>query len=269
LIKETLLVMKILYVEDEKLLRRAISHKIESAGYDVFQAADGIEALQAMKENIPDLVLCDDIMPNMTGSELLIEIRNSHPELAEVPFVILSSNSDRSHVLKGFKNGADGYLTKPVDIELMLAKIESMTRLKYRFEKTRNLEKANMYRELKHQSNPEGEFSVLFDNLLERLEREYEGCLKLKETAKKMKAELMVEKELNEGLIDKLNNMESVIDVSLSQLLKIRAKVEETKKYMKSETTYSETLWDQLEEIGRTTEATIIPVAKIAGFRPY
>lgn len=259
--------LKILYVEDNGLMRRAISHKIQNAGYDVMQAGDGIEALAAMKETIPDLVLCDEIMPNMTGSELLAEIRNNHAELDEVPFVIMTAKSERSNLLKGLELGADDYLVKPVDLELLMVKIKSMARLKSRFEKAKNVAVAEIYESLKEQENPDDKFSALFDNLLERLENEYQECLMLKESAQKMKVELLAEKEINKELLARVNDMEGVIDNSLSRLLDIREKVQETKDNLIKETVSSEDLYTQLEEIDQSVKATIIPVANLASFR--
>lgn len=256
--------MKVLYVEDDTLMRNAIAHKIEHAGYEVSLAGDGIDALQVIYENLPDLILCDDVMPNMTGSELLAEIRNNHPQLAEIPFIILSGNSNRSQFFKGLENGADDYLIKPVDIGLMLAKINAMMRLKIRFEKIKNLEIADLHNEIKKQNNPEEQFSVLFDNLLERLEHEYEECQKLKKSAARMKVELMSEKELNMKLITKLNTIEGAINLSLSRLLGIRQKVKETKECLAAAKTDTQSLRNNLEEIGQSVEATIIPVASLA-----
>lgn len=259
--------MKILYIEDDIHLRRAISRKIEKAGYDVSQAGDGLEALAAMKDDIPDLALCDDQMPNMTGRELLREIRSNHPELAEVPFVLMSARSRRCHILSGLELGADDYLIKPVDIDLMLARIKSLTRLKSRFEQSKSREISKIYKELKRYNNQNDDFTALFDNLLQRLEHEYEECVRLKEQAVAMKAELLAEKDLNRELLARLNGMENTIDASMSRMRTIRRKVEETRKTMAGNTALSETLWKQLGDIGRSVEATIIPVEKFASFR--
>jgi len=119
---------KILCIEDEPDLREAIAEELEDADYIVCQAGDGVQGLKMILSETPDLVLCDITMPNKNGHQLLRDIREKYPVFAEMPFVFLSALADREHVLAGLKNGADGYLTKPVDFETMLATVEASLR---------------------------------------------------------------------------------------------------------------------------------------------
>ena len=119
---------KILCIEDEPDLREAVAEELEDAGYDVSQAGDGMEGLKKILACEPDLVLCDITMPKKDGHQLLKQIREKYPVFAEMPFIFLSALADRDHVLAGLKNGADGYLTKPVDFEILLTTIEASLR---------------------------------------------------------------------------------------------------------------------------------------------
>ncbi len=104
---------------------------MKDAGYDVVEAANGREGLDAIVSRVPDLVLCDGNMPVMTGYEVLSVLRDQHPDLAGIPFIFLSAKSDRKDIVAGMQLGADDYVTKPVDIEMLLLTIAA------RLERTR------------------------------------------------------------------------------------------------------------------------------------
>ncbi len=129
----------ILCIEDVSELRHDIVEELEEAGYDVLQAGDGEEGLEMIIEHKPDLVLCDITMPRMDGLQLLKEIRNNYPLYAEMPIILLSALADRERVLDGLKQGADAYLTKPIDFEDLLIRVETslrqMERIKHKDEK--------------------------------------------------------------------------------------------------------------------------------------
>jgi DNA-binding NarL/FixJ family response regulator len=88
-------------------------------GYEVEVAEDGMSGLARVMERRPDLVLCDVLMPRMSGFELLDRLKASGPALAGLPFVFLTAMSDRENELAGRRLGADDYLTKPVDFEML------------------------------------------------------------------------------------------------------------------------------------------------------
>src|SRR3546814_8615026 len=115
----------ILCVEDEEDLRRDIVEELREAGYLTIEAENGKVALQAIIARRPDLVLCDVTMPVMGGHALLEELRTNHPDKYDLPFLFLSALADRDSLVKGRKLGADDYLTKPVDYELLLAAVHS------------------------------------------------------------------------------------------------------------------------------------------------
>lgn len=117
--------LKILCIDDEAEIRRDIAEELQDAGYLTIEAADGNEGLAAITRQNPDLVVCDITMPVMTGHELLRKLREEHPEQADLPFIFLSALAERKHIVEGKKLGADDYMTKPVDFELLLATVES------------------------------------------------------------------------------------------------------------------------------------------------
>lgn len=115
----------VLYIEDEPDLREDVAEELEDTGMRVIQASDGEEALQVLDNLRPDLILCDITMPGMSGYELLQIVRQTRPELAEIPFVFLTAQTDPRQVIDGKRAGADDYLIKPIDFDLMLATIQA------------------------------------------------------------------------------------------------------------------------------------------------
>ncbi len=118
----------ILVVEDEEALRRDIVEELQEAGYRAVAARDGAMALDLMGAITPDLVLCDITMPGLDGYDVLRSLRGQRPELALTPFVFLTALSEPRDVVEGKVLGADDYLVKPVDYDLMLATIGARLR---------------------------------------------------------------------------------------------------------------------------------------------
>ncbi|PVA12005.1 two-component system response regulator [Pelagivirga sediminicola] len=118
----------ILVVEDEPALRRDIVEELQEAGYRILAAADGQEAQDLLAGITPDLVLCDITMPKLDGYGLLSTLRGERPDLAETPFVFLTAMSEPRDVIEGKLQGADDYLVKPVDYDLLLATVDARLR---------------------------------------------------------------------------------------------------------------------------------------------
>lgn len=128
---------KVLCVEDEPRIRESIVAELIDAGYETVEASNGEEGIDAILEHDPDLVLCDITMPQKDGYELLTELREKHPQKSNIPFVFLSARANREHIIAGKRLGADDYLTKPIDFEVLLATVESRLRQVYRMEELR------------------------------------------------------------------------------------------------------------------------------------
>ena len=139
---------KILCVEDEPHLREDLSEMLDRSGYKTLVAEDGVQGLDMILEHHPNLVISDITMPRMDGYELVNEVRKKHPELAAMPFIFLSALTDRQDILEGVRSGADDYLTKPIDFEILLAKVRASLRLASRVLENKNEEMVKLYRTL-------------------------------------------------------------------------------------------------------------------------
>lgn len=120
---------KILIIEDNTDIRENVVEILELSGYRVFDAPDGKVGVQMALQHVPDIILCDIMMPEMDGYEVIEEL-NKHAETSATPFIFLTAKAERPDVRKGMELGADDYLTKPFDDTELLAAIES--RLKKR-----------------------------------------------------------------------------------------------------------------------------------------
>ncbi len=110
---------KILCIEDDRETAALIAEELVDRGYDVTVARDGREGLAAILRIMPDLVLSDISMPAMSGFELLESLVALAPRFSKMPFVFLTALTDRDNELKGRQLGADDYVTKPIDFELL------------------------------------------------------------------------------------------------------------------------------------------------------
>jgi|SRR3989344_6672071 len=102
---------KILIIEDDKFLRELIAQKLVKSGYDVLSSIDGEDGLKKIKEDRPDLVLLDLILPNIDGFEVLSQIKGD-PKINAVPVIIFSNLGQKEDTEKGLKLGAADYLIK-------------------------------------------------------------------------------------------------------------------------------------------------------------
>ena len=104
----------LLLVDDSVSVRKVVAKMLVRAGYRVSTAADGIEALELMREGTFDAVLSDLEMPRMNGYELIEEVRRKSA-LAELPILVMTTRAGEKHMRLAFELGATDYLTKPVD----------------------------------------------------------------------------------------------------------------------------------------------------------
>ena len=116
--------MKILVVDDEALLVKGIRFNLQNEGYEVISGSDGLEAIQAVQEQHPDLVVLDVMMPNMDGLTACAKIR----EFSDVPIIMLTAKVEDMDKLMGFEHGADDYLTKPFNVLELKARIRALLR---------------------------------------------------------------------------------------------------------------------------------------------
>ena len=116
--------MKILVVDDEVLLVKGIRFNLMNEGYEVITGSNGLEAVQQVREQNPDLVVLDVMMPEMDGLTACGKIR----EFSDVPIIMLTAKTDDMDKLLGFDHGVDDYLTKPFNILELKARIRALLR---------------------------------------------------------------------------------------------------------------------------------------------
>lgn len=116
--------MRVLVVDDEKLLVKGIKFNLENDGYEVLTGSDGQQALDIASSQPVDLIILDVMMPNMDGLEACQRIR----EFSDVPIIMLTAKADDMDKLMGFEHGADDYLTKPFNILELKARVRALLR---------------------------------------------------------------------------------------------------------------------------------------------
>jgi DNA-binding NarL/FixJ family response regulator len=115
---------KILIVEDEPQMRRNMQLILEREGFAVVVAAHGGEGIVLAKRELPDLVLCDVMMPEVDGYGVLGALR-AERATATIPFIFLTAKGEATDIRSGMNLGADDYLTKPVSVDDLLAAIQA------------------------------------------------------------------------------------------------------------------------------------------------
>jgi DNA-binding NarL/FixJ family response regulator len=116
---------KILCIEDDRETAALIAEELVDRGFEVTVAHDGREGLAAILKTMPDLVLSDISMPVMSGFELLERLVALAPRFSRMPFVFLTALTDRDNELKGRQLGADDYVTKPIDFDMLATIIDA------------------------------------------------------------------------------------------------------------------------------------------------
>lgn len=120
--------IKVLCVEDEREIRENIAEILRDEGFEVFEAENGRLGFESFMENKPDLVVSDIMMPEVDGYGLLKMIRETKdPKSNLVPFIFLTALGQKDNVVKGVNLSANDYLVKPIDFDLMIAKITEKT----------------------------------------------------------------------------------------------------------------------------------------------
>jgi len=116
---------KLVCVEDDRVTARILCEEMQERGFDIVCAYDGQEGLATILRERPDLVLSDISMPLLSGFELLEKLAAMTPALARLPFIFLTALADRDNQLKGRRLGADDYVVKPIDFDLLEATIRT------------------------------------------------------------------------------------------------------------------------------------------------
>src|SRR6267378_1379653 len=120
---------RILVVDDSPANVEILQMRLQAQGYEIKTAADGEEALTAVREHQPDLILLDVMMPKLDGIEVCRRLR-ADPGVPFVPIILVTAKSDTKDVVAGLDAGGDEYLTKPVDQAALVGRVKSMLRIK-------------------------------------------------------------------------------------------------------------------------------------------
>jgi DNA-binding response OmpR family regulator len=115
----------ILVVDDDPVIQKLLAVNFEMEGYRVVTAGDGVEGLERVASDHPDLVLLDVMMPRMDGLEVARRLK-SDPVTAAIPILLLSAKAQSADVLGGLDAGADDYVTKPFDPLELLEKVAAL-----------------------------------------------------------------------------------------------------------------------------------------------
>ncbi len=114
---------KILVVDDERHIVRLVQVNLDRAGYEVLVAYDGIEALEKVSEDKPDMVILDVMMPRMDGLEVLKKLQ-ADEDTKDIPVIMLTAKAQDADIFKGWSSGVSSYLTKPFNPRELLTFVE-------------------------------------------------------------------------------------------------------------------------------------------------
>lgn len=151
--------MRILLIEDEKELARALAQMLIKDGYDVDAVHDGADGLSFASSGMYDIILLDVIMPKMNGFEVLCEIRRRK---LDTPVIMLTALADESNKIQGLDNGADDYVSKPFSFPELSARIRAVLRRRGKLVSDNKLEYAEASLDLTtyELSTPYGKISL-------------------------------------------------------------------------------------------------------------
>ena len=116
---------EILVADDDPILVEILKFRLEGAGHSVTVASNGEDALAAVREKRPDLIVLDSMMPVLSGPEVLAELK-SDAELSSIPVVMLTARDGEADVIAGLEGGAAEYLTKPFIPQELLVRIAGL-----------------------------------------------------------------------------------------------------------------------------------------------
>ena len=118
---------RVLVVEDEPAQLEILAYNLESEGFLVSRARDGEEALLLIREDVPDVIVVDWMMPHLSGIEVCRRLK-SNPETRSIPVIILSARSEDEDKVRGLEIGADDYVVKPYSVVELMARVRTQLR---------------------------------------------------------------------------------------------------------------------------------------------
>jgi DNA-binding response OmpR family regulator len=116
---------RILIVDDEEVIRKFLRIHLTKLGYEVTEAEDGEKAIEKIGGEKFDLIICDVMMPNKNGWEVVKEVKST-PDLSNIPIILLTAKNDDADMFKGYGLGANYYMTKPFTKDQLLYGLKLM-----------------------------------------------------------------------------------------------------------------------------------------------
>lgn len=127
--------MKVLIVEDDEEIRGLIEYFLKKESYDTFSTGNGIEAIKIVKEQSPDLIILDLMLPGLDGINICNMIRENTEKYGNPIIVMLTAKTEIEDVIKGLKTGADDYIRKPFDPRELILRINNLLKREKNIEK--------------------------------------------------------------------------------------------------------------------------------------
>lgn len=134
---------KILCVEDEAAIRQMIRFSLEREGYDVTEAEDATRARELIADGVPDLILVDWMLPDLSGPELIKRLRRDEIT-RDTPVIMLTAKTEEDDMIQGLDAGADDYLSKPVSLKSLSARIKALLRRSAGFNEDNRLQQGRL-----------------------------------------------------------------------------------------------------------------------------
>jgi DNA-binding response OmpR family regulator len=121
------MLQRALVVDDEAAIARLVEINLKRAGYEVSIARDGVEALEKVRDQRPDIIICDVMMPRLDGIQVLRQLK-ADAATRDIPVIMLTAKSQHEDILNGWQSGTEMYLTKPFSPPELLMFVRRLTR---------------------------------------------------------------------------------------------------------------------------------------------
>ena len=211
----------ILIVEDSPTQAMLLKRLLTNHGYQAFIAKNGKEALVSIRQNRPDLVISDIVMPEMDGYEMCRTIKNDH-SLRDIPVILLTSLSDPEDVIRGLEARAEAYVTKPYNEDTLLTKVKAILEMDIRQEDDEKLEIHLKDKHYTITSNRQQIMNLLFFT--------YENAVQQNRELIKVQNEL---KKLNEQLEEKVEERTADLKAEIAERKRVEQSLKEVNERLK------------------------------------
>lgn len=135
---------KILIIDDEESIQELLRYNLEENGYKVLTASNGVDALRLVRQESPQLIILDIVLPGMDGYDVCKEIRRDD-SLLNIPIIMISSKADEFSKILGLELGADDFLTKPFSVRELMVRIKTALRRNTRHYESDSFEFGNIF----------------------------------------------------------------------------------------------------------------------------